>query len=527
MLAQRRLGGGRIHHAMRTIAQCKLAFDMMCERALSRESHGKIIGEHQMVQEKIADSYAQIRMLRLLVLETAWKIDNTSTQECRTDIATVKFTMAKVLRDVSFNALHIMGSLGTTDLTPLQAMYAAAPTMGIADGVDEVHKATVARNVLKGYRPHEGYWPTEYIPAKREAAWATVPAPVRRGPRAPGPRRGLPGVPGQAALIGALRAPPETGEGPRAALGRQDDNENHSRPCPEGATSRRGNGADASRWIHPLRTGAATAYIPPMRRDELRDMLIEVGLDLLIDEGLARGTERLTFKRVFDRAAEERGVRVTNASVIGRIWADMADYQADVLAAALENIDQAGVEDTIRAAGRGAGRRRSRQSWTGRRAATTEVIRVACAAHIETIVRSRTAEPRHRPAGPRRCRGCRRTTGRRPRTSVRRAYEVYCIRWDFVLERAFEMPRGPHAARPHDPAAVDAGHLAGRGIRHLGPRGPDDDPAHPAPDGTARARSRSGRSSPSASRRWCGSSPSWTRAPTWPRIRVASAGNPE
>jgi len=170
VLAQRRLGGGRIHHAMRTIAQCKLAFDMMCERALSRESHGKIIAEHQMVQEKIADSYASIRMLRLFVLETAWKIDNTSTQETRTDIAAVKYTMAKVLREVSFNALHILGSLGTTNLTPIQAMYAAAPTMGIADGVDEVHKATVARNVLQGYEPHEGFWPTEYIPAKREKA---------------------------------------------------------------------------------------------------------------------------------------------------------------------------------------------------------------------------------------------------------------------------------------------------------------------------------------------------------------------
>jgi alkylation response protein AidB-like acyl-CoA dehydrogenase len=171
VLAQRRLGGGRIHHAMRTIAQCKLAFDMMCERALSRESHGKIIAEHQMVQEKIADSYASIRMLRLFVLETAWRIDNSSTQECRTDIAAVKYTMAKVLREVSYNALHILGSLGTTDLTPIQAMYAAAPTMGIADGVDEVHKATVARNVLKDYRPHEGYWPTEYFPAKRARAW--------------------------------------------------------------------------------------------------------------------------------------------------------------------------------------------------------------------------------------------------------------------------------------------------------------------------------------------------------------------
>jgi alkylation response protein AidB-like acyl-CoA dehydrogenase len=171
VLAQRRLGGGRIHHAMRTIAQCKLAFDMMCERALSRESHGKTISDHQMVQEKIADSYAAIRMLRLFVLETAWKIDNTSTQEARTDIAAVKYTMAKVLREVSFNALHIHGALGTTDLTPLQAMYASAPTMGIADGVDEVHKATVARRVLKEYRPHDGYWPTEYIPAKREEAW--------------------------------------------------------------------------------------------------------------------------------------------------------------------------------------------------------------------------------------------------------------------------------------------------------------------------------------------------------------------
>jgi acyl-CoA dehydrogenase len=170
VLAQRRLGGGRIHHAMRTISQCKLAFDMMCERALSRESHGKIIAEHQMVQETIAESYAKIKMLRLFVLEAAWKIDQTSSQEARTEIAAVKFTMARVLREVSHDALHILGSLGTTNLTPLQDMYAAAPTMGLADGADEVHKATVARRVLKEYRPHEGYWPTEYFPAKREAA---------------------------------------------------------------------------------------------------------------------------------------------------------------------------------------------------------------------------------------------------------------------------------------------------------------------------------------------------------------------
>ncbi|MDA8341032.1 MAG: acyl-CoA dehydrogenase family protein [Actinomycetota bacterium] len=170
VLAQRRLGGGRIHHAMRTVAQCRRAFDMMCERALSRQSHGKVIGEHQMVQEMIADSYSEITMLRLLVLWTAWTIDNSSTQASRTQIAACKYTCAKVLRDVSYRALHIMGSLGTTNLTPLQAMFAGSPRMGIADGVDEVHKSTVARNVLKGYRPHDGLWPTEYLPAKREEA---------------------------------------------------------------------------------------------------------------------------------------------------------------------------------------------------------------------------------------------------------------------------------------------------------------------------------------------------------------------
>jgi acyl-CoA dehydrogenase len=169
-VAQARLGGGRVHHAMRVVGKCQRAFDMMCERALSRESHGKVIAQHQMVQEAIADSYAEINMLRLLVLWTAWTIDNSSTQAARTQIAACKYTMGKTLREVSYRALHIMGSLGTTNLTPLQAMYAGAPTMGLADGADEVHKVTVARNVLKGYEPHPGLWPTEYIPAKREEA---------------------------------------------------------------------------------------------------------------------------------------------------------------------------------------------------------------------------------------------------------------------------------------------------------------------------------------------------------------------
>lgn len=170
VLAQRRLGGGRIHHAMRSIAQCRLAFDMMCERALSRRSHGKVVASHQMVQDAVATSYAEIEMLRLLVLWTAWTIDNSSTQQARTQISACKFTCAKVLRDVVYRAIHVFGSLGVTDLTPLQAMWSNAPQMAVMDGVDEVHKVVVATNVLKDYRPHEGLWPTEFVPTQREAA---------------------------------------------------------------------------------------------------------------------------------------------------------------------------------------------------------------------------------------------------------------------------------------------------------------------------------------------------------------------
>ena len=172
VLAQRRLGGGRIHHAMRTIAQCKLAFDMMCERALSRESHGKIIAEHQMVQEKIADSYAADPDAP--PVRARDRVEDRQHQHAgdpHRHRGGEVHDGEGAARGVVQRAAHPRLARARPNLTPIQAMYAAAPTMGIADGVDEVHKATVARNVLKGYRPHEGYWPTEYIPAKREAAW--------------------------------------------------------------------------------------------------------------------------------------------------------------------------------------------------------------------------------------------------------------------------------------------------------------------------------------------------------------------
>jgi alkylation response protein AidB-like acyl-CoA dehydrogenase len=155
---------------MRTVAQVKLALDMMCERAISRESRGKLISEHQSVKHAIAESYMQIEMFRLLVLQTAWKIDNSSTQEARADIGACKVVAARVLRDVVYRAHHIHGSLGTTDLTPLQAMWANAPTMAMMDGPDEVHLDVLANRLVSERTPHEGLFPREYLPAKRQLA---------------------------------------------------------------------------------------------------------------------------------------------------------------------------------------------------------------------------------------------------------------------------------------------------------------------------------------------------------------------
>ncbi len=171
VIAQTRLGGGRIHHAMRTVAQIKKAFDMMCERVLSRETQGELLAQKQMVQEKIADSWIEIEQFRLLVLRTAWRIDQFKDYRAvRKDIAAVKVAAAKILHDVVYRALHLHGALGVSNEMPLSAMWAGLPAMGIADGPSEVHKVTIARQVLRDYEPAPGLWPTQHLPARRE--WA-------------------------------------------------------------------------------------------------------------------------------------------------------------------------------------------------------------------------------------------------------------------------------------------------------------------------------------------------------------------
>jgi len=177
VIAQTRLGGGRVHHAMRTVGICQRAMDMMCERALSRETQGGILAEKQMVQSDIADSYAELMQFRLLVLYTAWQIDRYKDyRRVRKDIATIKFLTPKVLHDIVWRSMHIHGALGASNEMPFGSMWAAVPIMATADGPSEVHKVTAAREVLKAYQPSPDLWPTEFVPRRREEAKAKLAA---------------------------------------------------------------------------------------------------------------------------------------------------------------------------------------------------------------------------------------------------------------------------------------------------------------------------------------------------------------
>jgi acyl-CoA dehydrogenase len=169
-VAQARLGGGRVHHAMRTVGKCRRAFDMMCERALSRRTQGERLADKQAVQAFIADSWIELEQYRLLVLNTAWVIDTQPHGAARTRIAMCKVAMAKINHDIVQRALHVHGSLGTTNELPLAGMWMGIPSLALADGPTEVHKTTVAKQVLRGYSPAEGLFPSEHIPPKLAAA---------------------------------------------------------------------------------------------------------------------------------------------------------------------------------------------------------------------------------------------------------------------------------------------------------------------------------------------------------------------
>ncbi|HEV7720916.1 MAG TPA: acyl-CoA dehydrogenase family protein, partial [Iamia sp.] len=172
-IAQTRLGGGRIHHAMRTIGMAGQAIDMMCERALSRTTKGSLLADKQFVQGYIADSYAQLAQFRLLVLHTAWSIDRYDDyRRVRKDIAAVKIVMPDVLHDIAQRALQVHGALGVSNEMPFMKMVLAASVLGLADGPTEVHKVTVARQVLHDHSPSDDLWPTQHLPKRLAAARA-------------------------------------------------------------------------------------------------------------------------------------------------------------------------------------------------------------------------------------------------------------------------------------------------------------------------------------------------------------------
>jgi acyl-CoA dehydrogenase len=156
-LAQVRLGPGRIHHCMRWIGICERALGFMCDRAVSRELNpGKFLSGQQTIQNWIAESAAEIKASRLLVLHTAEKIEKEGAKAAKEDISTIKFFVSDVLMKVLDRAIQVHGALGITDDTLLSFWYRHERGARIYDGPDEVHKSVLAKSILKSRALHGG-----------------------------------------------------------------------------------------------------------------------------------------------------------------------------------------------------------------------------------------------------------------------------------------------------------------------------------------------------------------------------------
>jgi alkylation response protein AidB-like acyl-CoA dehydrogenase len=153
IIAQERLGPGRIHHCMRWIGICNRVFELMCRRAAERPItiDRKPLATKQIIQSWIAECAAEIQAARLMTLHAAWKIENLSVKDAREDISLIKFYVAGVLQKVVDRALQVHGGLGMTDDTIIAFFYRHERAARIYDGADEVHKVMVARRIIKGF----------------------------------------------------------------------------------------------------------------------------------------------------------------------------------------------------------------------------------------------------------------------------------------------------------------------------------------------------------------------------------------
>lgn len=172
LVAQARLGGGRIHHAMRTLGLCHKAMDMMLERAKSRPAKNGVLGDFGVVQDDIAKCWAQLQQFRLMVLQTAWFYDQDDQENIKLWTSALKSTTPTVAHDIFWTAMHLHGALGVSNEMTFGRMIRRAASMGVADGPTEAHRGNVARQLLKKTPKHEGLFPSEHVVAKREWALA-------------------------------------------------------------------------------------------------------------------------------------------------------------------------------------------------------------------------------------------------------------------------------------------------------------------------------------------------------------------
>lgn len=152
VIAQNRLGPGRIHHCMRAIGTAERAIEMMCKRANERQAFGGPLAEKQFVQDFIARSRIEVDGARLMVLNAAWRMDAQGNKAARREISMIKVVAAKVMMDVLDRAIQVHGALGVSDDTPLALMWRQGRTLRLADGPDEVHKMVIAARELARYK---------------------------------------------------------------------------------------------------------------------------------------------------------------------------------------------------------------------------------------------------------------------------------------------------------------------------------------------------------------------------------------